>query len=110
MDYPFVKQSSEAYSDHVTSLTESQVSRKQITANTIRILLLEEQNTELRHTSVREARELKERHLEPENPKVASYFACYIPASRQSCWPHLDTVDLSCVPTLCTRFAPPSSV
>lgn len=65
-----MKQSSEAYDDHVTSLTENKESRKQITANTIRILLLEEQNNELRHTSVRQARELKERLSEPDSVKV----------------------------------------
>lgn len=71
MDYPFVKQSSESYSDHVASLTRQRESRKQITANTIRILLLEEQNNELRHTAVTEAKELKE-CLELESPQVYS--------------------------------------
>ena len=70
MDYPFVKQSSESYSDHVTSLTRRRESRKQITANTIRILLLEEQNHELRHTAVTEARELKEKHVDLESSQV----------------------------------------
>ncbi len=64
MDYPFVKQTSENYSDHVTSILQSQESRRQITANTIRILLLEEQNNELRYTSVSEAREMKENSLD----------------------------------------------
>lgn len=65
-----MKQGSEAYSDHVTSLSKRQESRKQITANTIRILLLEEQNNELRHTSAGKARELKEQYLEDDRPKV----------------------------------------
>lgn len=69
MDYPFVGQTSATYSDHVTSLTQNQESRKQITANTIRILLLEEQNNELRHTTNKKAKELKD-ISEPSCPKV----------------------------------------
>jgi hypothetical protein len=70
MDYPFVKQTSEAYSDHISSLVGRVESRRQITANTIRILLLEEQNSELRNTSVEEARDMKERRLEMDSSKV----------------------------------------
>ena len=69
MDFPFVEQTSATYNDHVTSLVKNQKSRKQITANTIRILLLEEQNNELRHTTNRKAKELKT-ILEPSSPKV----------------------------------------
>ena len=47
MDYPFVKQVSGDYLAHISSLT-SRDSERQISANTVRILLLEEQNTELR--------------------------------------------------------------
>ena len=47
MDYPFIKQGSDDYQSHVASLT-GQESERQVSANTIRILLLEEQNTELR--------------------------------------------------------------
>ena len=47
MDYPFVKQVSGNYRAHISSLTRRD-SEKQILANTVRILLLEEQNTELR--------------------------------------------------------------
>ena len=47
MDYPFIKQVSGDYHSHVASLT-SEDSQKQVSANTIRILLLEEQNSELR--------------------------------------------------------------
>ena len=48
MDYPFVKQTTEGYAEHIKSLTNSGESHRQITANTVRILLLEEQNCELR--------------------------------------------------------------
>ena len=56
MDYPFVKQTGKDYASHVTSIVERQQSRRQITANTIRILLLEEQNSELRSKSASEER------------------------------------------------------
>ena len=69
MDFPFVKQTEENYTDHVASLVQSQKSRKQISANTIRILLLEEQNSELRKRADRESRELKD-ILTPVTPKV----------------------------------------
>lgn len=46
--------------DHAMSLLQRQESRKQITANTIRILMLEEQNDELRRASVTELGNLKE--------------------------------------------------
>lgn len=59
MDYPFVKQTGEGYESHVASIIQNQQSRRQITANTIRILLLEEQNSELRHEVVKEAEEIK---------------------------------------------------
>ncbi len=68
MDYPFVKQMEENYTDHVSSLVQNRQSRKQISANTIRILLLEEQNNELRKKTNRELLELKE--LVPITPKV----------------------------------------
>lgn len=48
MDYPFIKQTAEGYVSHIDSLSGRE-SQKQISANTIRILLLEEQNSELRH-------------------------------------------------------------
>lgn len=64
MDYPFVKQTEEEYGNHVASVIHSQRSRKQITANTIRILLLEEQNSELRNKVIKEAREIKETNTE----------------------------------------------
>lgn len=68
MDYPFVKQTRERYTNHVTSLIRSQQSQRQISANTIRILLLEEQNNELRHKTMRE---MKERSVsEPDTFKV----------------------------------------
>ena len=51
MDYPFVKQTSENYSTHIAGLS-GKVTQKQISANTIRILLLEEQNAELREKVV----------------------------------------------------------
>ena len=47
MDYPYIKQVSGDYRAHISSLT-SRDSERQISANTVRILLLEEQNTELR--------------------------------------------------------------
>ena len=47
MDYPFIKQVNSDYCSHVASLTGPDMER-QISANTVRILLLEEQNTELR--------------------------------------------------------------
>lgn len=56
MDYPFIKQTNENYSTHVTSLS-SKESGRQISANTIRILLLEEQNSELRQKVVEAAHE-----------------------------------------------------
>lgn len=51
MDYPFVKQVDGDYRAHVASLT-GQHCERQISANTIRILLLEEQNTELREKNL----------------------------------------------------------
>ena len=60
MDYPFVKQTSEDYPTHISLLKTSVASsQKQISANTIRILLLEEQNTDLRQTIVKGAQEVK---------------------------------------------------
>ena len=56
MDYPFVKQTSEGYVRHIRSLS-ARDSQRQISANTVRILLLEEQNSELRERGLREARE-----------------------------------------------------
>lgn len=56
MDYPFVKQTSAGYIDHVQSLSTKE-SQKQVSANTVRILLLEEQNSELREKSVVELRD-----------------------------------------------------
>ena len=54
MDYPFIKQTNENYSTRITSLL-SKESGRQISANTIRILLLEEQNSELRQKAVEAA-------------------------------------------------------
>ena len=54
MDYPFIKQTNENYSTRITSLS-SKESGRQISANTIRILLLEEQNSELRQKAVEAA-------------------------------------------------------
>ena len=71
MDYPFVKQTEENYANHVMSIVQNRQSRKQISANTIRILLLEEQNSELRKKTDKESRELKE-ILSPVTPKVAT--------------------------------------
>lgn len=51
MDYPFIKQVSGDYQSHIASMT-SQDSERQISANTVRILLLEEQNTELREKRI----------------------------------------------------------
>ena len=51
MDYPFIKQVSGDYHSHIASLTR-QDSEKQVSANTIRILLLEEQNSELREKRI----------------------------------------------------------
>ncbi len=56
MDYPFVKQTSPGYTDHIKSLSAKE-SQKHISANTVRILLLEEQNSELRGKSVADLRE-----------------------------------------------------
>ena len=56
MDYPFVRQTSEGYVQHIWSLS-ARDSQRQISANTVRILLLEEQNSELRERGLREARE-----------------------------------------------------
>ncbi len=56
MDYPFVKQTRTDYVEHIQSLS-TRDSQKQISANTVRILLLEEQNSELRERSVAEVRE-----------------------------------------------------
>ena len=56
MDYPFVRQTSESYVQHIRSLS-ARDSQRQISANTVRILLLEEQNSELRERGLREARE-----------------------------------------------------
>ena len=49
-----MKQTDENYSTHITSLS-SRESGRQISANTIRILLLEEQNSELRQKVVEAA-------------------------------------------------------
>lgn len=51
MDYPFVKQTAQNYTFHIDSLSGKE-SKKQISANTVRILLLEEQNTELRQKNL----------------------------------------------------------
>ena len=51
MDYPFIKQVSGDYLTHIASLT-GRDSERQVAANTVRILLLEEQNTELREKTV----------------------------------------------------------
>lgn len=51
MDYPFIKQVSGNYRAHISSLT-GRDSERQISANTVRILLLEEQNTELREKNI----------------------------------------------------------
>ena len=51
MDYPFIKQVSDDYCAHISSLTGRDLER-QISANTVRILLLEEQNTELREKNI----------------------------------------------------------
>ncbi len=56
MDYPFVKQTSASYTDHIQSLS-AKSSHKHISANTVRILLLEEQNSELREKGTTELRE-----------------------------------------------------
>ena len=56
MDYPFVKQTAEGYHRHVESMLASGgESHRQISANTVRILLLEEQNGELREGIVSSA-------------------------------------------------------
>lgn len=70
MDYPFKKQTDVNYRDHVTSLVAKKQIRQQVTANTIRICLLEEQNDELRHRTMEEAREHKRRNEGSEAPKV----------------------------------------
>lgn len=70
MDYPFVKQTGEDYGSHVASIIQCQQSRRQITANTIRILLLEEQNSELRHEAIVEAKEIKETNSGSDISKV----------------------------------------
>lgn len=57
-----MKQTEEKYTNHLASLVQGRQSRKQISANTIRILLLEEQNNELRKKTDRESKELKELH------------------------------------------------
>lgn len=49
MDYPFIKQTGENYDTHIASVIQNRQSRRQITANTVRIMMLEEQNNELRH-------------------------------------------------------------
>lgn len=51
MDYPFIKQVSGDYHAHISSLTGRE-SERQISANTVRILLLEEQNSELREKKI----------------------------------------------------------
>ena len=51
MDYPFIKQMSGDYRAHISSLTGRE-SERQISANTVRILLLEEQNSELREKNI----------------------------------------------------------
>ena len=51
MDYPFIKQMSGDYLAHISSLTGRE-SERQISANTVRILLLEEQNSELREKNI----------------------------------------------------------
>ena len=62
MDYPFVKQTSADYATHIASLSNKE-SQKQVSANTVRILLLEEQNSELRERLIAMARE--HRHSQP---------------------------------------------
>ena len=51
MDYPFLKQTGSDYRAHIASLSRRD-SEKQISANTVRILLLEEQNIELREKAI----------------------------------------------------------
>ena len=55
MGFPFINQTDEAYADYIVSLIYKKLSHKQITANSIRIYLLEEQNNELRYLNLREA-------------------------------------------------------
>ena len=59
-----MKQTVPDYRTHVKSLLQSNQSRKQISANTIRILLLEEQNNELRHKAALEANKLRHENLD----------------------------------------------
>lgn len=55
MGFPFVSQTDEAYADYILSLIYNKLSQKQITANSVRIYLLEEQNNELRYLGLKEA-------------------------------------------------------
>ncbi len=71
MDYPFVKQSSEGYGDHLASL-HGKRSQRQISANTVRILLLEDQNTELRQNLIVTARTNRRGQ---EGPQVRTHFS-----------------------------------
>ncbi len=61
MDFPFVEQTGLDYKDSIANLIQNQQLRQQITANTVRILLLEEQNNELRYKTMRGAEKLKKK-------------------------------------------------
>ncbi len=54
--HPFIPQGSDSYQTYLASLSSKQ-SQRQISANTIRILLLEEQNSDLRGKVLQEVRE-----------------------------------------------------
>lgn len=56
MDYPFVKETEAAKASWDFSVVHKQ-SQKQIAANTVRILLLEEQNKKLREKIIEETEE-----------------------------------------------------
>lgn len=62
MDFPFLKQTSDDYSTHIASLSGRE-SQKQISANTVRILLLEEQNSELRQRTVAATQMAREKQM-----------------------------------------------
>lgn len=65
MDYPYNVKQTEGH------VIQRQQSRRQISANTIRILLLEEQNNELRNSTIREVRKIKQRNSESESESDA---------------------------------------
>ncbi len=55
MDYPYVWRTDSSYSDHITALVARRMSQNQINANTVRICLLEEQNSDLRYLNLKKA-------------------------------------------------------